>query len=134
MVCASMKVVRMTIAVRLAALILLSGALLFAGTWSGTLVDSKCFESAERNVNPNDTQTAVDRDMNAEIRYCAAHAKTKSFTVVQSDGSSFRLDAAGNAKAAELVRTTGRKSLLAVTVSGEMTGNTVKVAAISNAR
>jgi hypothetical protein len=51
-------------------------------------------------VNPNDTLTSVDRDTNREIRYCSPNAKTKSFTVVQSDGLNFRLDFAGNAKAA----------------------------------
>jgi len=97
-------------------------------------VDSKCYDSAERNVNPTDTLTYVDRDKNQEIRYCSPSARTKSFAVVQPDGLSFKLDSAGNAKAAELVWKTGKKSLFAVAITGEMSRNTIKVDSISMAR
>jgi hypothetical protein len=46
----------------------ISSALSFAGSWRGTLVDSRCFGSEERNVNQTDTLTSVDRDQNREIR------------------------------------------------------------------
>jgi len=124
----------MTVSTRLAALLFLSSALSYAGSWSGALVDSKCWGNEERNVNPTDTSTYVDRDRNMEIRYCSPSAKTKVFGVVQSDGMSLTLDSAGNAKAAELVRKTGKKSLFAVQVTGEMLGSTVKVDSISMAR
>jgi hypothetical protein len=118
-------------ATRLAALLCFLSALSSAASWSGTLVDSKCYDARERNVNPTDTLTSVDRDTNAEIRYCSPSAKTKSFAVVQSSGLSFRLDPAGNAQAAELVRKTGRNSRFAVAVNGEMNKNTVTVDSIS---
>src|SRR5271165_898415 len=108
----------MALTVRIAALIGFSSALGVAGSWSGSLVDSRCYANEERNVNPNDTETSVDRDSNSEIRYCSPTAKTKSFAVVQHDGMIFRLDAAGNTKAAELVRKTGRKSPFPVVVTG----------------
>lgn len=124
----------MDVRIRLTILVLVSAGLSLAEMWSGSLVDSKCYESEERNVNPNDTLTAVDRDINMELRSCSPQAKTMSFTLVQTDGESFRLDAAGNAKAAELVRKTGKKPRLAVVVNGEAVKHTIHVESISIAR
>ena len=121
-------------ATRLAAFLCLLSAPGFAASWSGTLVDSKCYDAEQRNVNPTDTLTAVDRDTNAEIRYCAPSVKTKSFAVVESSGLSFRLDPAGNAKAAELVGKTGKRSRFEVAVTGEMSKDSVKVESISLVR
>jgi|HubBroStandDraft_4_1064222.scaffolds.fasta_scaffold496391_2 hypothetical protein len=122
------------LSVRLGALLCLSSALSFAGTWSGALVDSDCYKSEERNVNPTDTSTNVDRDRNLEIRYCSPGAKTKSFAVVQQDGLSFKLDSVGDARAVELVRKTGKKSPFTVAITGEMIRNTIKVDSISIAK
>jgi hypothetical protein len=119
---------------RLAVLLFLVSASGFAGTWSGSLVDSKCFAASERNVNPNDTLTAVDRDQNQEIRYCSPGLKTKSFAVIQADGLTFELDSAGNAKAAEFVRTAGRRPRVAVVVTGELKDSTIRVDSISALR
>ncbi len=85
-------------------------------------------------MNPTDTLTNVDRDGNREIRYCSPNPKTKLFAVVQSDGPSLKLDAAGNAMAAELVRKTGKKSRINVAVTGEMSSNTIKVDSIAIAK
>lgn len=124
----------MHLTMRLAALFCLTSALSFAGSWSGWLVDSKCYAALERNKSPTDTLSYVDRDKMSEIRYCHPNAKTKSFAVVDRNGLSFDLDASGNAKAVELVRSAGKKSIGEVTVAGEMTGNMVKVDSISIAR
>ena len=114
--------------VRLLFLLGWTSALSFAGTWFGSLVDSKCFESEERNVNPKDTLLYVDRDQNSEIRYCAPKAKTKSFTIVQPSGMSYKLDSAGNAKAIELLQKTAPRQLrYYVTVAGEMANDMIKV-------
>jgi hypothetical protein len=120
-----------TPAVRFAALLSLSGTLCLARTWSGSLVDSKCYAAEERNVNPTDTLTNVDRDGNREIRYCAPGSKTKSFAVVQFDGQAFDLDSAGNAKAAELVRKAGKRHPLSVAITGETAGKEIRVDSIS---
>ena len=120
-------------AIRLLFLFSLAASLSFAGTRFGRLVDSGCYESEERNINPKDTLRYVDRDQNWEIRFCSPKAKTKSFTVVEPTGESFKLDSAGNAKAAELIRTTGVRQPY-VTVTGEMTTNTVKVDSIVAAK
>jgi hypothetical protein len=123
----------MTLFTRIAALICLSAAFSFAESWSGSLVDSGCFSARERNRNPTDTLIYADRDTNEEIRYCSPSAKTKSFAVVQPDGTILELDSAGNAKAAELVRSTGRRSRFSVAVTGEMRGRTLRVDSISAA-
>jgi hypothetical protein len=81
-----------------------------------------------------DTSTFVDHDRNLEIRACSPNAKTKIFAVVLPDGLSFQLDAAGNTKAAELIRQTGKHSVFAVAVTGEMIKHTVKVDSISKTR
>lgn len=115
----------------LAAFSCLASALGFAENWSGALVDPKCFEALERNVNPTDTLTHVDRDTNQEIRYCSPNAKTKLFGIVEHDGTNWRFDPAGNAKAAELVRTTRKKYRFEVVVTGDISGNRIKVDSIS---
>jgi len=122
------------LAVRLSALLCFLSALSFAGSWSGALVNSKCWTAEERNVNPADTTTFVDRDRNLEIRACSPNAKTKSFAVVLPDGLSFQLDDAGNAKAVELIRQSGKQSVFTVAVTGERIKNTVKVESISKTR
>jgi len=109
----------------------LSAALCLATSWSGTLVDARCYAAEERNVNPTDTLTSVDRDGYREIRYCAPKAKTKSFAVVQPDGQTFVLDSAGNVKASELVRQAGRKHFYEVAISGEFVGKAIQVESIS---
>jgi hypothetical protein len=124
----------MIFTVRFTCLLCLSSALSFAESWSGNLVDSKCYAAEERNVNPTDTQPYADRDRNLEIRYCSPSAKTKSFAVVQPDGSSLKFDTAGNAKAAGLVQKSGKKAQLYVAVTGELNKNTIQVESISTAR
>ena len=124
----------MKLALRAAALLCLSSAPGVAANWTGFLVDARCFGARERNVNPTDTLTAVDRDQNSELRYCSPSAKTKSFALVEQDGSSFTLDSAGNSKALELLRSTGKKSLFVVAVTGEAKKNTITVDSISLAR
>ena len=118
---------------RFAVLLFLVSASAMAGNWQGVLVDSKCYASEERNVNPADTAMA-DRDMNGEVRYCSPSAKTKAFAVVQPDWSSLKFDTAGDAKAAELVRKAGRKPFFRVVVTGERTKDTINVKSISAAR
>ena len=119
---------------RLAILLFLASVPGFAGTWSGSLVDSKCFAASERNVNPTDTLTAVDRDQNQEIRYCTPGLKTKLFAIVDANGLSFVLDSAGNAKAAAFVRNVGRPPRIAVVVTGELKNRTITVDSISARR
>jgi hypothetical protein len=89
----------------------------FSATWSGYLVDARCFESAQDNHNVSDSP--VLQDVGLEIRLCSPKAKTHSFAIVRGDGASLALDSTGNAKAAELIRHDVKKPQL-VTVNGEM--------------
>jgi len=123
-----MKLMGMSLA---ALIFLLLATPAFAQTWSGFLVDCKCYETLERNKGPWDTSTYVDRDRDWEIRYCSPNQKTKSFTLVDHDGIDFRLDPAGNAKAAELLEKAGKKFVLEVSVTGEISKGTIKVDSIS---
>ena len=121
----------MALTARVAVLFCLSSALSYAENWTGALVDSKCYEFRERNVNPTDTMTYVDRDTREEILYCSANAKTRTFTIVLREGPSFRLDAPGNTEAAQLVRNTGKKSVFIVALTGTLSKSTIKVDSIS---
>ena len=113
----------------LAVLVCLSTAIGLAETWSGTLVDSRCWGFAENNTK--DASIYVDRDRNMEIRSCSPTAKTKSFAIVLPDGLTLKLDAEGNAKAAGLIQKAGKVSPIAVDVTGEKNGNTIKADSIS---
>jgi len=117
---------------RLAALLFLGSALGFAGNWSGILVDSKGYASEQSNVNKN--PMTLDRDMAFEVRYCSPNVRTKAFSVVLPDWDSLEFDSAGNAKAAELARKTSKKSVLDVTVIGDLNKDRIKVASISSDR
>lgn len=115
---------------RLVALLALAASAGFAANWSGVLVDSGCYASEQRNTNKD--QSTVDRDMNLELRLCAARTTTKSFAVVLPDWHSVRLDAAGNAKAAALVQANGHAKPMEVTVTGQRSGDTIQVGAITH--
>jgi hypothetical protein len=124
----------MRLVMRIGLISCLVPAMALAASWPGALVDYNCYAAAERNVNPLDTLRHVDRDTNAEIRYCAPKAKTKVFGVVQQDGATIKLDASGNAKAADLIRKAGKLRRVEVVVNGEMLKDTVQVDSIELAR
>ena len=119
---------------RLAVLFCLASMTGFAGTWEGVLVNSECYETVERNVNPFESGLDASRDRNFEVRYCRANARTKSFTLVQQDGQSFKLDLSGNAKAAEIVRKGNQKLIFVVDVAGQVRDHLIKVDSISMLR
>lgn len=102
-----------------------------ANSWSGVLVDSRCYAAEERSVNPNYTYNHAYRDTDQEIRVCSPNAKTKSFSVVVHSGFGFKLDAAGSARAAEIIQEKGTKHRLYVTVTGEMSKEGIEVGSIS---
>src|SRR5215467_15842767 len=93
----------------------------FAKKLDGVLVDASCYEAHERNISP--WTLDASRDRNYEVQYCRANARAKSFTVVQPDGQSFKLDATGNAKAAEIVRKGNQKLIFVVHVTGSVRGH-----------
>ena len=124
----------MKLTVRLTALLCLVCGLSFADSWSGVLVDSKCYAAEERNVNPDDTDTSVDRDRNFELRYCHPTPRAKSFAIVLESGEFLKLDSASDAKAAEIARNGNKKSNVFVAVTGERNKRTIQVNSISLVR
>src|SRR5215472_12964445 len=116
---------------RLTVLLCLTLGLAFAQSWSGVLVNSKCYDDVERNVNPWESGVDAARDRNYEVRYCRANERTKLFAVVQPDGQSFKLDPSGNAKAAEIVQKGNAKRIFVVVVTGEVEDHMLTVDSIS---
>jgi hypothetical protein len=122
----------MRVAIVLATLLCISHPVCLAGSWPGYLVDSKCYEAVERNVSPFENGSDVGRDRSFQARYCHPNGKTKTFVFMQQDGLDFQLDDAGNAKAAELVRSVGKKAAASLlTITGEKRGRLIQVKSIS---
>jgi hypothetical protein len=101
----------------------------FAGNWTGVLVDQKCYANLTRNVNPWDTIPG-DRDMAGDVYYCAPRTKTVSFGLVTPDWHFFKLDAGGNVKAAAISNQLGRKRIIHVAVNGQQYKNLVTVSSM----
>jgi hypothetical protein len=120
---------------RVIILVLLSSGLSFAGTWSGTLVNARCWGFEENNVGQKNTAPYVDRDRNLEVSLCSPNAKTKSFAVVTPEGIALTLDAAGNATAHDLAKAAHRNAPIRVVVTGEPNSKTsIQVSSISAAK
>jgi hypothetical protein len=115
---------------RIISLVLLSSALSFAGTWSGTLVDAECWGYLRhKHTTPN-----VERNQSLEVRQCSPKAKTKSFAVLTPEGTALGLDAAGHARA-ELAEAAHGKAPIKVVVTGEQhTKKSIQVSSISAAK
>jgi hypothetical protein len=120
----------MTLAVRLSFLLSLASMLCFAAHWSGALVDSDCYATAQRNVSPGHP---ASHNVSRTLKTCSPNEKTKSFSVVQH-GESFSLDSDGSEKARDLVVKEGKKSPFMVNITGEMTQDTLKIDTISIAK
>lgn len=116
---------------RVAILMVLMTAPGFATTWSGFLVDSRCWNSRQTNVTAE--TTTVGRSMNAEVRDCSPTDDTKRFSVVQRDWRRFRLDSDGNVRAAQIVRKNQKRRVVYdVNVNGVLgERRTIKVSSIS---
>jgi hypothetical protein len=116
---------------RIACFLCLLSPLGLAESWSGILVDSKCYDSAARNVNP--WEPYHDKAMDA--RLCRPTDRTKAFAIVQDDWTRLKLDSSANPQAAEVVRSADRKRhYWGVVVTGEKNKDTVKVETISAVR
>jgi hypothetical protein len=116
---------------RLASLLFCLSTLGFAETWSGFLVDSRCYSNDEFNVS-QDANYTVGRDMRRTLRQCAATPETKKFAIVRNDWTRLKLDAAGNERAASIVRRGNKSELYCVTVAGaRMKKNVIATRSVS---
>jgi hypothetical protein len=103
----------------------------FAGSWSGYLVDSRCYASERNNVTWE--EGIVGSDMDMELRACAATPKTKKFAIVLPNWSSLKLDAAGNERAAVIAHSVARKrpTPYCVTVVGVRSKDMIQAGPVS---
>jgi hypothetical protein len=121
---------RQGVAMRFASLLICLSSLGFAGTWSGVLVDSRCYTSMWNNTGPD--VPSVARDMNSLLVQCAARPDTRRFAIVQYDWRPLRLDAAGNERAAAIIRPIWkRRALYCVTVAGARKRNEIFAGPVS---
>jgi len=114
---------------RLASLLFCVSTVGFAGTWSGYLVDSRCWMSEQTNVSPD--ATTVNRDMNTPVSYCSANARTKKFAVVLDDWNALKFDSVGNELASGVAHRAQKGYVLEATVSGVRNKKTINVTSIS---
>ena len=120
----------MIVLLRVAALGFVTCALSGAENWTGWLVNARCYESVKHNVSPQDSLIYVDRDRGEEILYCSPNTKTKTFTIVDRDGSKVDLDTNGNTQGAYLVLKAGKRTHYVVTITGERQKGVIKVNSI----
>ena len=100
-----------------AILVLASAGLMLAENYTGKLVDGNCKPSSSTGVKGGELPDS-----------CNVTSSTKVFAIQTPDGQIYRLDAAGNAKAAAAVKTDPSKTN--VTVSGSLDGQMLKVQSI----
>ena len=112
----------MKIIAKIVAVVCLGSALCLAETWSGKVVDAGCKDQS-RGAQP---AQPGGQATNA----CEPTGTTAAFGIQLSDGKVLKLDATGNAKAAEVVKNSNNKSGLMATVTGSLDGQTVKVESI----
>ena len=109
---------------RLLTLLIVLSPLGIAGTWSGYLVDARCYAVEQSNVSAD--TSSVSRDMRLGLQQCSATYKTTRFAIVQNDWSVLKLNTAGNQSVAAIARhNTKRSTLYCVTVAGVRHKNTI---------
>jgi hypothetical protein len=96
----------------------------------------KCFQTEERNVNPDYINLPGAHDLDYDIRACYPRdARSRNIIVVLSTGETFKLDAAGNAAAAKLVEAAGkpakRQHYFPVEVIGRIVKDRLEVQSIA---
>jgi hypothetical protein len=98
-------------------------------TWTGLLVDSRCWMSRQTNVSSD--VTTPGRDMALDVRACSPTLDTKKFLVVLYDWRALRLDPKGNVRAAQLAREGKSRPGIHVSVKGVLKRRTILATSIS---
>jgi len=73
-------------------------------------------------------QAAANGD--AHTRECAIGCKDSGFGILTTDNKFLKFDADGNAKILEALKASDKKDHLRVNVSGDVSGDTIKVASV----
>ncbi len=90
-----------------------------AETWkNAALVDVMC--STKAKANPD-----------AHTKACALQCQNSGFGIITADGEFLTFDSAGNQKAIEVLKSSKQNDKLRVTVSGERSGDTIKVLSVT---
>ena len=96
----------------------------YADSWSGKLLDAGCVERNQQNPDRNSKKTGNPPT-------CVASTSTGAFALQTSDGKVYKLDSAGNSKAATALRGNPDNKSPEADVSGAMEGDVLKVDSIS---
>jgi hypothetical protein len=99
-------------------------AMSYGETWSGKLLDADCVERTRQDPDRNSKTTGNPPT-------CIASTSTGAFALQTSDGKVYKLDAAGNSKAATALRGNPDNKSPEADVSGAMEGQILKVDSIS---
>jgi hypothetical protein len=103
--------------VKLGLVMCAAGALSYAESLSGTLLDSACYDKNSQDATKK-AQAATQ---------CAASEKTTSFAIQTSDGKVLKLDSSGNSKAVAAMKEHKGGGAVRATVAGDVEGSTIKV-------
>ncbi len=99
--------------------VLMLAQLAAAQNWDNvTLIDAMCAAKAKA-------------DPDAHPRSCALQCSKAGYGILTADGNFLKFDSAGNAKAAELLKSTTKADHLRVKVNGERQGDQLAVESIS---
>jgi hypothetical protein len=108
--------------VAIASILVLALALpLFAAeqTWQNVpVVDKMCLNK-------------VKADPDQHERTCLIQCAKTGFVIIAPDGKTLALDETGNAKVLDLVKNSDKKDHIRLDVTGELQGDTIKVASVS---
>ena len=121
----------MTFILRLVFAFLLTSLLGFAESWTGALVDSGCYSGIRANTSHDAGHTGVN--LRRVMRACSPKRNTKSFALVEKNGSTFSLDCTGN-EAAMQDFLNATESPHIVLVRGEANDHKITVESISRAK
>lgn len=113
-------------------LLCFASAMSYAANWNAKLLDASCSDK-------NASTTQLDKKAQEKLsQTCAATASTTNFAILTSDGQIYKLDSAGDSKAASELKSGALKpdkdGDIHVSVSGNMKGDTVSVDTISSGK
>ncbi len=101
--------------VPISSVFLMAATFCFADTFTGKLVDAAC--------------KVTNQGKDASAASCAATAETHLFAIELPDAKILNLDAAGNEKASDAIKS-AQKTELRAKVTGSLDGETLKVESI----
>src|SRR5580704_3023907 len=91
----------------------------YGDTWSGKLLDADCVERSRQNPDRNSSKTGNPPT-------CVASKTTSAFALQTSDGKVYKLDPAGNSKAATALRGNPDNDSPEADVAGARAGEILK--------